>query len=180
MREIEVRYRTKPSDITPRSGVLHLDETGIGWWRGGKKQKMHFPWTTIRRLSFDDPGRTKANAGAIAMFGIAGMAGRKSFTFVVVGADSGDVIFEADRPISTWKSVSQEMTTDVPELKGKLYVDGELVGSAPSAATDGRASTDDLPTQIAKLNDLRAAGALSEEEFTAAKQRLLSGPSGNG
>lgn len=176
MREIEVRYRTKPSDITPRSGVLRLDETGIGWWRGGKKQKMHFPWDTIRRLSFDDPGRTKANAGAIAVFGVVGMAGRKAFTFVVVGTDSGDVIFEADRPISTWKSVAQEMTTDVPELKGKLYVSGELVGPA-SATNVGTSEADDLPSQIAKLKDLHAAGALSDEEFTAAKQRLLSEPS---
>jgi hypothetical protein len=179
VREIEVRYRTKPSDITPRSGVLRLDETGIGWWRGGKKQKMHFPWATIRRLSFDDPGRTKANAGTIAMFGIAGMAGRKSFSFVVVGTDSGDVIFEADCPISTWKSLAQEMTSDVPELQGKLYVEGELVGGV-IAATDGAASTDDLPTQIAKLKDLHTAGALSDEEFAAAKQRLLSGPSADG
>ena len=129
--------------------------------------------TTIRRLSFDDPGRTKANAGAIAVFGIAGMAGRKSFTFVVVGTDSGDVIFEADRPISTWKSVAQEMTTDVPELQGKLYVEGELVGRA-SDTNVGTSGADDLPSQIAKLKDLHAAGALSDEEFAAAKQRLLS------
>jgi hypothetical protein len=140
---------------------------------------MHFPWDTIRRFSFDDPGRTKANAGAIAVFGIAGMAGRKAFTFVVVGTDSGDVIFEADRPISTWKSVAQEMTTDVPELQGKLYVEGELVGRG-SAAAGVPASTEDLATQIARLKDLHTAGALSDEEFTAAKQRLLSGPSGDG
>lgn len=179
MREIEVRYRTKPSDITPRSGLLRLDDAGIAWWRGGKKQKMHFPWATIRRLSFDDPGRTKANAGAIAMFGIAGMAGRKSFTFVVVGTDSGDVIFEADRPISTWKSVAQEMIIDVPELEGKLYVEGERVGGE-SFATNDTKSPDDLPTQIAKLKELHAAGVLSDEEFAAAKQRLLSAPSEGG
>lgn len=100
MREIEVLYRTKPSDITPRKGVLRLDETGIGFWRRGK-QRMHYPWDAVRRFAFDDPGRTKANAGAIAMFGVAGMAGRKAFTFVTVGTNSGDVIFEADRPIST-------------------------------------------------------------------------------
>jgi hypothetical protein len=71
------------------------------------------------------------------------------------------------------------MTTDVPQLQGKLYVDGELVGRV-SAAANGTASADDLPTQIAKLKDLHAAGALSDEEFAAAKQRLLSGPSGDG
>jgi hypothetical protein len=104
--DIEVLYRTKPSDITPRKDVLGLDEAGISFWRKGKKQRMHYPWDTIRRFAFDDPGRTKANAGAIAIFGIAGMAGRKAFTFVTVGTNSGDVIFEADRPISTWSSMA--------------------------------------------------------------------------
>ena len=168
--DIEVVYRTKPSDITPRKGVLRLDETGIGWWRGGKKRRMHYPWDTIRRVAFDDPGRTKANAGVIAMFGLAGMAGRKSFTYVIVGTDSGDVIFEADRPISAWKSMAQQLITDVPQLTGKLYIEGDLVGRAAAVI-------DDLSTQIARLAGLHAAGTLSDEEFSQAKQRLLAEPS---
>jgi Short C-terminal domain len=165
--DIEVLYRTKPSDITPRKGVLRLDEVGIGFWRKGKKQRMHYPWDTIRRFAFDDPGRTKANAGAIAMFGIAGMAGRKAFTFVTVGTNSGDVIFEADRPISTWRSMAQQLVADLPQLTRKLYIDGNLVGGATAV-------TEDLSTQITKLAELHAAGTLSDEEFAQAKQRLLS------
>ncbi len=41
--------------------------------------------------------------------------------------------------------------------------------AAPAAAPAG----DDLMTQLTKLADLKAAGVLSEEEFAAAKAKLL-------
>lgn len=103
------------------------------------------------------------------MFGVAGMAGRKTFTYVVIGTGTGDVIFEADRPISTWKSVAHEMITDVPNLAGKLYVNGELVGAV---STGGQ---EDLVSQIARVSELHGAGVLSDEEFAQVKQRLLGG-----
>jgi hypothetical protein len=62
------------------------------------------------------------------------------------------------------------MITDVPQLSARLYLAGELVGRSGSAA-------DDLPSQIAKLTELHSTGALSDEEFAQAKQRLLAGPS---
>ena len=42
---------------------------------------------------------------------------------------------------------------------------------APAAVADG----DDLAGQIARLSDLKAQGVLSEEEFEAAKAKLISG-----
>jgi hypothetical protein len=45
----------------------------------------------------------------------------------------------------------------------------EMAAAAPAQAPAG----DDLMTQLTKLADLKAAGILSEEEFTAAKAKLL-------
>ena len=66
--------------------------------------------------------------------------------------------------------MAQQLTTDVPELTGMLYMDGDLVGRAAAV-------TDDLSTQVARLAGLHAAGTLSDEEFSQAKQRLLAEPS---
>jgi hypothetical protein len=43
----------------------------------------------------------------------------------------------------------------------------------PAAAAPAAAPTDDLMAQLSKLADLKAAGILSDEEFTAAKAKLL-------
>jgi hypothetical protein len=42
--------------------------------------------------------------------------------------------------------------------------------SPPAAAA---AADEDLPTQLAKLNELHTTGALTDDEFTTAKARLL-------
>ena len=43
----------------------------------------------------------------------------------------------------------------------------------PAAAAAAPAGSDDLMTQLTKLADLKAAGVLTDEEFTAAKAKLL-------
>lgn len=43
----------------------------------------------------------------------------------------------------------------------------------PAAAPEANAAGDDLINQISKLASLKDAGALTEEEFTAAKAKLL-------
>ena len=51
---------------------------------------------------------------------------------------------------------------------------GRCPGGGRPAAGPGRpAPTDDLMAQLSKLADLKAAGILSDEEFTAAKAKLL-------
>lgn len=44
---------------------------------------------------------------------------------------------------------------------------------APAPAPAAPAAGDDLMSQLSKLADLKAAGVLSDEEFTAAKAKLL-------
>jgi multidrug resistance efflux pump len=48
-----------------------------------------------------------------------------------------------------------------------------VYAEAPAAAPAG--SGDDLAAQIGRLADLKAQGVLSEEEFDAAKAKLISG-----
>jgi hypothetical protein len=45
--------------------------------------------------------------------------------------------------------------------------------AAPAPAPAPAAGGDDLMTQLSKLADLKAAGILSDEEFAAAKAKLL-------
>ena len=56
---------------------------------------------------------------------------------------------------------------------------GNKIGAPEPAATPEPAETPERPTEwvteLAKLNDLRLSGALTDEEFTRAKDRLLSG-----
>jgi hypothetical protein len=45
----------------------------------------------------------------------------------------------------------------------------------PAAAAPAAAPGSDLVSQIKQLSDLKEAGALTQEEFDAAKQKLLAG-----
>jgi TM2 domain-containing membrane protein YozV len=62
------------------------------------------------------------------------------------------------------------------------YNTGMMLAAAASpqnivvnVANTAHASTDDITGKLKSLNDLRVAGALTEEEFQAQKQRVLSG-----
>ena len=46
---------------------------------------------------------------------------------------------------------------------------------APAAPAPAAPAQDDLSDQLARLADLKAQGALTDEEFAAAKARLLNG-----
>ncbi len=47
--------------------------------------------------------------------------------------------------------------------------------AAPAASAAAPAAGDDMVAQLQKLADLKAAGVLSEEEFAAAKAKVLAG-----
>jgi hypothetical protein len=50
----------------------HREHAGLGMYFGMKHGG--YTWDQVRRISFDDCGRTKASGGAIALFGVLGMA----------------------------------------------------------------------------------------------------------
>jgi hypothetical protein len=66
-------------------------------------------------------------------------------------------------------------------IEGQEPTDQEIAmleaeeGSAPAAPAAAPASQADLISQLERLGTLKAQGILTEEEFTAAKQKLLAG-----
>ena len=98
---------------------------------------LNWAWSDVRRLSFDDPGRTKVNVPALVGFGILAVGARKAFSLLVVSTGDGDVFFETEYPIGTWRSVAPRIPNDVPEAAGKVFVEGAAVeGAAVDAAVD--------------------------------------------
>ena len=63
----------------------------------------------------------------------------------------------------------QQQATETQAQLADLQAQVEAQQAAPAAATAG----DDLMTELSKLSDMKNAGILSEEEFTAAKAKLL-------
>lgn len=94
---------------------------------------ISYDWADIRRLSFDDPGRTKANVGAIAMFGVLGMASRTSFTIIGISTTSEELFLEHNQPIAMWRSWATRLVEEAPRARDRIVVDG-----VPLAAIDGR------------------------------------------
>lgn len=106
--------------------VLRIYEGGVAVWFG-KKLGADYPWGDVRRVSFDDPGRTKASGAAIALFGVWGLAARRAFTFITVTVGNGDIWIENELPVGAWRAAARRIVEDMPSVSGRIYVDGELV-----------------------------------------------------
>jgi hypothetical protein len=110
------------ADGTKVKCELSCDDQGVHMVTG--KQAGGYPWEQIHRLSFDDPGRTKASVGYIAVFGVAGLAKRVSYTIVTLSASDQDVYFEAKLPLSMCRTFAHRVLLEVPTARGRVYVDG--------------------------------------------------------
>lgn len=84
--QIEAQYLTPERK---RRCDLLFDAVGVHF-RFGRKI-ISYSWAEVRRLSFDDPGRTKANVGAIAVFGVLGLASRQSFTLISISTSTEEL-----------------------------------------------------------------------------------------
>lgn len=102
---------------------LLIDNAGIGMRFGIKVGG--YSWGQIRRVSFDDPGRTKASVGAIAAFGVLGLAHRRAFSLITVSTDTEELYFEHAQPIGVWRATGRRITEDFPAAAGRVYVDGQ-------------------------------------------------------
>lgn len=118
--------------------ALRVDGSGLHMWFG--KKYGIYTWDRILSIAFDDPGRTKASVGAIAAFGVLGLARRRAFTLITVSAQDEELYFENDNPIGMWRSAARRIVDDNPAAVGKIYADGQLVGkqaAAPAVAAPG-------------------------------------------
>ena len=162
MVEFDVTYIAKRQKV---AGKMRIDSTGVGMLFG-HRNSGHYSWSEIQRISFDDPGRTKASVGAVVAFGVLGLAARKAFTLMTLSVTDQDVFFETEGPVATWRAAATRIQHEVPGSVGKLYVDGEAcAGAAPA---DG-----DIIDQIRRLGELRDSGLVMPEEFEIKKAELL-------
>jgi hypothetical protein len=167
-------YLVNKSNQTVRvPGKIILDQTGVSF-RSARKGRavIDIEWSNVERISFDDPGRTRANIAALAMFGALAIGSRRTFSLLTISTVSGQSYYcETRDALGTWRSVAPQICNAVPQVRGKLTVDGDLVGvpAVPAQA----AAVDDIPAQIRSLGELRDQGLLTSEEFETKKAELL-------
>jgi len=103
-----------------------------------KKDWGAYAWGDVKRVSFDDPGRTKASVGMIVAFGVLGLAKRKTFTLLTVSTADEETYYEIAEPIGLWRAKARGIVDEVSAMKSRVFVDGVPVGedvtSAPAPA----------------------------------------------
>ena len=120
---------------TGRGCTLRFHPDGL-YFLFGKKYTAS-TWAEVRQVSFDDLGRTRANAGAVALFGVAGLASRRSVTVVTAVLNSATWQFEAPFSLGQLRASLRELAQEIPVLASKLYINGQLpdrAGAAPSSS----------------------------------------------
>lgn len=146
MREFKIGGNVRPDDLIGATAIdiealyltgerkrrctIRLDEHGVGLFFG--KKFGGYAWPDVRRVSFDDPGRTKANVGAIALFGVLGMASRSAFTLITISTKDEELYFENAAPIGAWRATGRRIMEDVPAAAGRVYVDGQSASAVSS------------------------------------------------
>lgn len=78
------------------------------------------------------------------------------------------IVRQANHIRAYWAQRAHERTIEA-QRAGATYVQ-----TAPAAAAPAPAAGDDLMAKLTKLAEMKAAGILSDEEFAAAKAKLLS------
>src|SRR4051794_35248321 len=130
MIDIEAHYPTRDAR---RRCVIRIADEGVGLFIG--KRQGAYGWHQVRRIDFEDPGRTKANVGAILVYGVLGMASRRGFTIITITTDSEDLHFESDVSIAEWRTGARRIPQAVPAAQGKVFVDGQPADGEPTAPT---------------------------------------------
>lgn len=165
MGDLAVTYYSNNAQF---QGKLAIESAGVTM-NFGKKRSGSYSWDEVRRISFDDPGRTKASVGAIAVFGVLGLAARKSYSLITVSVPDQDLYFTSPFAIGQWRASALRIVEDIPQAASKVYVDGQPVGSRPEAGS----ANDDIIDQVKRLGELHDAGVLTDKEFAAKKAELL-------
>ena len=70
-------------------------------------------------------------------------------------------------------AATAKVVSNRTQAKADAEREAQAATAAPAAAAP--AAGDDMVAQLQKLADLKAAGVLSEEEFAAAKAKVLAG-----
>jgi len=76
---------------------------------------------------------------------------------------------------ATAKVVSNRTQAQAEQKAAQQEAQPEAVVAPPATAPTSESAGEDMVAQLEKLAGLKSAGLLSEEEFTAAKAKLISG-----
>ena len=140
---------------------VHLVPFATPWW-----QARAIPWDTVREIVVEGQEETRRRVTAARMMavGILALAIPKdenaSYAYLTVAAAAGDVVvrIEGARP---------------QELKVQLGDVLRRPAAEPEGGQAGPGVGGDLAGQVARLGELHRSGVLTDEEFTAAKRKLL-------
>jgi hypothetical protein len=154
-----------------------VDLEAAGWRLDG----YHKPASDIQFVSVEDGG-TKANVGALVMFGVLGLGARRSWTMVTVGFPDGDVVIAIREPVQAIRADMNSATRECPSLIGKI-LDGPpaphvRISPPPNNTPDATQAANSSVDALDKLAGLYERGLIDADEFTALKAPLVdaSGP----
>ena len=130
-------------------GLLQFNDHGVTVVIG--KQQSGYPWDQIHRVTLDDPGRTKASVGAIAAFGVVGLARRIAYTLITVSGSGQDIFFETKQPVSISRTFAYRVLHEIPAAAGRIFVDGVQLSSEPARSLTPPAAWYPDPHDIQRL-----------------------------
>jgi Short C-terminal domain len=148
--EIEDQWMVKAKDTVALDGSIPIKVDP------SDHEKVAIDWETLRA---EYEQEVAARREAVAAGGPAGAT-------VTMGAPT---VIDAN--------ANPEVMEQVSQMLGQMGIDvqGQPAG-APGFASDGAgADTDDQLSQLERLSALRASGALTDEEFSEQKRRILGG-----
>ena len=141
----------------------------------GETGYVLIPYSEITQIEFAGPGETSTNAGVIGGgFGLLGAVAGMALSSAVNAVTSQTRI----DTILTWRTASSEVilhTSSATPDQLRIELSKQLGLIEQRGRGQAAASRDGLAAELQQLADLRSSGVLSDEEFTAAKARLLAG-----
>jgi hypothetical protein len=148
----------------PRTGNLWLTSEAIGL--GTKRPKgAVIPLGEIASIEIGGQQVRKSKAGAVAAFGVLGLAAKGEATVAVVTVRTKD-------GETAYYTIENQLAVTVRGRMSPILEAARI----PFAEEDLPPPASDLATRLRDLGALRDEGLITDEEFAAQKARLLENP----
>lgn len=165
--------------VQGQHGSLGLGRRGVSIYLGNSKvPSLQLPWQDVTELFVERPDELKerVNADEILLLGVLawGLMTTEGETFVTVTTKGQALYFAVQAPVTElrgyWRSVLSNFALD-PEDAAPAPLTVTLPATPPRAPEE----TVDLVSQLERLAGLHASGAITSEEYAAAKAAILNG-----
>ena len=165
--------------VQGQHGSLGLGRRGVSIYLGKSRvPSLQLPWQDVTELFVERPAEVKerVNADEILLLGVLawGLATTEGETFVTVTTKNQALYFAVQAPVTElrgyWRSVLSNFALDPEEVAAPAPPTITLP-PAPRLSAD----IDDLVSRLERLAALHAGGAITDEEYTAAKAAVISG-----